>query len=119
VETAAHVPFSGLRNTTISTGMTRGDSQASNDMQICRVSLHMMTRGTWLLQRRVVRFDKDPVSDLSGCDKWYTSCMSRHAAMLTTTDMGQGQGATCIPRFGGLSSKLPGLSILATCSTRK
>lgn len=31
VESAAHVPFSRLRNTTISTGMIRGNSQASID----------------------------------------------------------------------------------------
>jgi hypothetical protein len=41
------------------------------------------------------------------------------SAMVTMADMAQGQGATCIPRFGGLSSKVPGLSIMATCSTQK
>lgn len=71
------------------------------------------------MQCRVVRFGNDAVSDLSGCDTCCTSCMSRNAAMVTMADMAQGQGATCIPRFDGLSSKVPGLSIMATCSTQK
>jgi hypothetical protein len=54
-----------------------------------------------------------------GSDKSCTWCMSRDAAVVSTAGMAQGQGATCIPRFGGLSSKVPGLSIMATCCTEK
>jgi hypothetical protein len=114
--------FSRPRNTTISTGMTTAQRQASID---CRRDADLPSffrqddAQTWLLQCRVVRFDNDAFRDLRASDKCCTWCMSRKAAMLTTADMAPGKGATCVPRFGGLSSKLPSLSRMATCCTQR